>query len=131
MKVLLADDHELVRAQMRALLGELADFELVAETGDGNEALRLIGEKKPDLALIDLSMPGLNGLEVAAEVKARHPGTRVVIASMHSDEEYVRRARVAGAAGYLLKSADPEELKGALRAIARGESWFIPAVRAR
>jgi DNA-binding NarL/FixJ family response regulator len=128
LRLLLADDHGLVRAGMRALLSKLPDVEVVAETGDGREALQLIREQKPDIALVDISMPGLNGLEVVARVAKEQPATRVLIVSMHSDEEYVRRAMVAGAAGYLLKNAHRNELEMALRAVARGDCWLSPAV---
>ena len=131
LRVLLADDHALVRAGMRALLGELSGVEVVAEAGDGQEALRLIAEHKPDLALLDISMPGLNGLEVAQRAGKEHPSTRIVILSMHVDHEFVRRALVAGAAGYLLKSADRAELEFALRAVARGGIWLSPEVSGR
>jgi DNA-binding NarL/FixJ family response regulator len=128
LRILLADDHPVVRAGMRALLTELPGTEVVAEAGDGQEALRLIGEKKPDIALVDISMPGLNGLEVALRAKKEHPGTRIVILSMHSGDEFVRRALLAGAAGYLLKNADRNELEMALRAVARGDTWLSPEV---
>jgi DNA-binding NarL/FixJ family response regulator len=126
--VLLADDHALVRAGMRALLADLPDVVVVAETGDGLEALRLIAAKKPQVAIVDIAMPGLNGLEVAARAHKEHPRTRVLIVSMHSDREFVRRALDAGAAGYVLKNADRAELEMALRSVARGEAWFSPAV---
>ena len=131
MKILLADDHTLVRAGMRALLNELPDMEVVAETGDGQEALRLIAEKRPDLALIDISMPGLNGLDLAARVSKEHPGTRIVILSMHVADEFVRRALLSGAAGYVVKNADRAELEMALRAVARGDMWLSPGVSRR
>jgi len=131
MRILLADDHGLVRAGMRALLNELPEMEVVAETGDGQEALRLIGEKKPDLALIDISMPGLNGLEVATRAGKEYPATRIVILSMHVDDEFVRRALVSGAAGYVFKNADRAELEMALRAVARGDTWLSPGVSRR
>ena len=119
LRVLLADDHALVRAGMRALLSELAGIEVVAETGDGREALRLVREHRPDIAMLDISMPGLNGLEVVARIAHDHPSTRVIIVSMHADDESVRRALAAGAAGYLLKNSDRSELELALRAVAR------------
>ena len=131
MRILLADDHNLVRAGMRALLNELPDMEVVAETGNGQEALRLIGETKPDLALVDISMPGLNGLEVAERAGKEYPRTRIVILSMHVDDEFVRRALVSGAAGYVLKNADRAELEMALRAVARGDTWLSPGVSRR
>jgi DNA-binding NarL/FixJ family response regulator len=131
LRVLLADDHTLVRAGMRALLGELPGVEVVAETGDGREALRLVRETKPDLALIDISMPGLNGLEVARRVAHDHPTTRVIMVSMHGDDESVRRALTAGASGYLLKNSDRSELELALRAVARGDTWLSPSLTKR
>jgi len=129
--VLLADDHALVRAGMRALLSELPGIEVVAETGDGREALRLVRVHKPDIALLDISMPGLNGLEVASRIVHDHARTRVIMVSMHGDDESVRRALVAGAAGYLLKNSDREELELALRAVARGDTWLSPALTKR
>jgi DNA-binding NarL/FixJ family response regulator len=131
LRVLLADDHALVRAGMRALLGELPGVDVIAETGDGQEALRLIRERKPDVALIDISMPGLNGLEVAAKAVQDYPATRVVIVSMHGDDESVRRALVAGAAGYLLKNSDRSELEMALRTVVRGDTWLSPSLTKR
>jgi DNA-binding NarL/FixJ family response regulator len=131
LRLLLADDHALVRAGMRALLSELPDIEVVAETGDGREALRLVREKKPDIALIDISMPGLNGLEVAARIVHDHASTRVIIVSMHGDDESVRRALLAGASGYLLKNSDRSELELALRAVARGDTWLSPSLTKR
>jgi len=128
LRIVLADDHSLVRAGMRALLGEMPDAVVVAETGDGQEALRLIGEKKPDVALVDISMPGLNGLEVAARAAKESPRTRIVIVSMHGDQELVRRAVAAGASGYVLKNADRGELAAAVRSVSRGEKWFSPAI---
>lgn len=131
LRLLLADDHALVRAGMRALLSELPGVEVVAETGDGREALRLVREKKPDIALIDISMPELNGLEVASRIVHEYPNTRVIIVSMHGDDESVRRALVAGASGYLLKNSDRSELELALRAVARGDKWLTPSLMKR
>jgi len=128
LRIVLADDHGLVRAGLRALLSELPGVEIVAEAGDGQEALKVIRELRPDVALLDVSMPGLNGLEVAARVVKEHPRTKVIIVSMHGDDESVRRALLAGAAGYLLKHSDRGELEMALRAVARGDTWLSPAV---
>ena len=131
LRVLLADDHALVRAGMRALLAELPGIEVVAESGDGREALRLVRERKPDIALLDISMPELNGLEVVGRIAHDHPNTRVIMVSMHGDDESVRRALVAGAAGYLLKNSDRRELELALRAVARGDTWLSPSLTKR
>ncbi len=127
-RILLADDHALVRAGLRALIKEMQGIEVVAEAEDGSEAIRLIGELHPDVALVDISMPRLNGLEVAARASADYPRTRVVMLSMHAFEEYVHRALVAGAAGYLLKNADKGELEQALRCVARGQNWLSPSI---
>jgi DNA-binding NarL/FixJ family response regulator len=128
LRILLADDHLLVRTGMRKLLEELPDVEIVAEAGDGHEALALIAEKRPDIAFVDISMAGLNGLEVAARAGKDFPETRILIVSMHSDDEFVRRALVAGAKGYLLKNAHRDEMEMALRAVARGDTWLSPEV---
>jgi DNA-binding NarL/FixJ family response regulator len=128
LRILLADDHALVRAGIRALLESIEGVEVVGEASDGHEALRLMGEQHPDLALFDISMPGLNGLEATARAVKEYPRTRVVVLSMHADDEYVYRAFRAGAAGYLLKNADRRELELAVRAVARGETWLSPAV---
>lgn len=128
LRVLLADDHSLVRAGMRALISELDDMEVIAEAGDGQEALQLIRDTKPDLALLDIAMPGLNGLELAARVVKEQPRTKVIIVSMHGDDESVRRALLAGASGYLLKHSDRAELEMALRTVARGDKWLAPQV---
>ena len=127
-RVLLADDHALVRAGFRALLHSLGDVEIVAEAGDGDDALRLIEAHQPDVALLDIAMPGLNGLEVAARVAQRFPNVRVMMLSMYANEEYVLQALRAGAAGYLLKGADSSELELAVRAVARGDTYLSPPV---
>ena len=124
MRVLIAEEHALMRAGIRLLVGEVRGAEVLAETGDGHEALRLIRETGPDVALVDLAMPGLDGLEIAARARKDRPSTRVLILSMHADDEHVRRALLAGAAGYVHKSADKKELERALRTVARGELWL-------
>jgi DNA-binding NarL/FixJ family response regulator len=128
LKIVLADDHALVRAGFRALLLLFTDFAVVGEADDGHKALRLIHELDPDIALMDISMPSLNGLEATARVTKEHPRTRVIILSIHSDEEYVRQALASGAAGYLLKTASEGELELAVRAVARGDNWLSPGV---
>lgn len=127
-RVLLADDHKLVRAGFRALLGTLADVEIVAEAADGREALRLIAIHHPDIVLLDIMMPSLNGLDATARIARTFPGTRVVILSMNLDEDSVLKAIRAGAVGYVVKSADPVELALALRAVARGEKFISSVV---
>jgi DNA-binding NarL/FixJ family response regulator len=130
-RVLLADDHTLIRAGIRGLLEGLAGIEVAGEAGDGHEALRLAEALRPDVVLLDIGMPGLNGLEVAARLAKLDPAMRVVILSMHTSEEYVLQALRAGAAGYLLKGAAVAELELAVRAVARGETYLSPAVSKR
>jgi DNA-binding NarL/FixJ family response regulator len=127
-RVLLADDHTLIRAGIRGLLQGLDGVEVVGEAGDGHEALRLAQTLHPDIVLLDIGMPGLNGLEVAARLMKLEPVMRVVILSMHTSEEYVLQALRAGAAGYLLKGSAVAELELAIRAVARGDIYLSPAV---
>lgn len=127
-RVLLADDHTLVRAGIRSLLESIAGVEVVAETGDGREALELIGKHAPEVALLDIGMPGLNGLEVAKRAAKESPRTRCVMLSMHADASYVRQALRAGATGYLLKGAAVAELPLALQAVMRGENYLTPKI---
>jgi DNA-binding NarL/FixJ family response regulator len=129
-RVLLADDHTLFRVGIRALLQTVGDVEVVAEAGDGREALRQIEAHRPDVALLDIMMPGLNGLDAAARIARQYPRTRVVVLSMNADEDSVLRALRAGAVGYLVKAADPAELELAIRAAARGETFLSSAVSA-
>jgi DNA-binding NarL/FixJ family response regulator len=124
----MADDHHLVRAGIRSLIEKMSDVQIVAETGDGREALELIERHRPDIALLDVTMPGLNGLEVASRIEKTGAETRVVILSMHADEGYVAQALRAGVAGYLLKDAVAAELHLALSAVARGESYLSPSI---
>ncbi|CDH45116.1 MAG: response regulator transcription factor [Candidatus Competibacteraceae bacterium] len=127
-KVLLADDHTLVRAGLRALIEGFEGFCVVAETGDGREAVRLIRQLQPDIALIDISMPGLNGLDATALISRETPDTRVIILSMHTAETYVLEAIRAGASGYVVKDSAVDEMERALRAIQKGERWLSPSV---
>lgn len=127
-RVLLADDHDLFRAGLRAVLGDLGGIEVVAEAGDGREVLRLLEAHRPDVVLMDLMMPGLNGLEATARVAREFPGVRVLVLSMNAAEEFVLPAIRAGASGYLLKNVRPAELEQAVRAVARGETYLTPAV---
>ena len=129
--ILLADDHTLVRAGIRALIEQLPTVKVVGEAKDGREALRLVKEHKPDLVLMDVAMPGLNGLEATARVSKEFPDVRVIILSMYANEEYVREAINAGASGYLVKRSAATELERAITAVARGEKYFSPLVSAR
>ena len=127
-RVLLADDHTLVRAGIRSLLEAQPGIEVVAETGDGREALELIVKHGPDVALLDIGMPSLNGLEVARRAAKESPRTRVIVLSMYADRSYVRQALGAGVAGYLLKGATVAELPLALQAVMRGETYLTPRI---
>jgi DNA-binding NarL/FixJ family response regulator len=127
-RVLLADDHRLVRAGIRLLLESLDGVEVVAEAGDGREALRLAEAHRPGVVLMDVIMPELNGLEATARLVRDLPETRVIMLSVTAAEEHVLQSLRAGATGYLLKNVSPEELEAAVRAVARGERYLTPAV---
>jgi DNA-binding NarL/FixJ family response regulator len=127
-RILLADDHTLVRAGIRSLLDSIEGVEVVAESGDGRDALELIGKHRPDIALLDIAMPGLSGLEVAKRVEQASPKTRIIILSMHADATHVREALRSGVSGYLLKGAAVAELPLALKAVMRGDSYLTPKV---
>lgn len=129
-RVLLADDHTLFRAGIRSLLQMLGDFEVVAEADNGREALKLVEAHRPDVVLLDIMMPDLNGLDTAARIARNFPRSRSVMLSMNADEDSVLRALRAGAVGYLVKAADPAELELAIRAAARGETFLSSAVSA-
>ena len=127
-RVLLADDHQLVRSGIRALLQGLADVEVVGEAETGRQALELIAKHRPQIVLMDVMMPELNGLEATGRITREFPETRVIVLSMNSAEEYVLRALKAGAAGYLLKNASLSELDAAIRAVAAGQTFLSSAV---
>jgi DNA-binding NarL/FixJ family response regulator len=127
-RILLADDHALVRQGFGSLLSGIVDFEVVGEATNGRDALRLIRELAPDIVLMDISMPELNGLDATARALHEHPKLKVIIVSMHTSEAHVVEALRAGAAGYLLKDADIGELEGAIRAVVSGERYLAPSV---
>ncbi|HMG76600.1 MAG TPA: response regulator transcription factor [Pyrinomonadaceae bacterium] len=127
-RVLLADDHKLVRAGIRSLLARLPDVEVIAEASDGREAIQLVEKNEPQIVLMDLAMPELNGLEATQHLTRTFPKVRVIILSIYADEEHVYQALCAGAAGYLLKGAATEELELAIRSVARGETYLSPPV---
>lgn len=127
-RVLLADDHQLVRAGLRALIDSLPGFEVVGEAGDGREVLRLVRDDGIDVIVMDLSMPGLNGLDATARIAKDHPEIGIVILSMHTSENYVLDALRAGARGYVIKDSAPEELERALRAVAGGQRYLSPSI---
>ena len=126
--VVLADDHALVRAGIRSLLGTFPDIEVLAETGDGQEALSLVERQQPDLVLLDITLPGMNGLEVAKRIQQLKLRTRVIMLSMHAAPEYVARALRAGAAGYLLKEAAVSELEKAVATVLIGREYLSQAI---
>jgi DNA-binding NarL/FixJ family response regulator len=130
-RVILADDHTLVRAGMRALLEKLPKVEVVGEAGDGRQALQLVKRHRPDVVLMDISMPGLNGLDASQRMTVEYPDARVIILSMHDNEEYYWRALKAGAAGYLLKKAATTELGIALEQVVRGEIYLSREISTR
>jgi DNA-binding NarL/FixJ family response regulator len=127
-RVLIADDHALVRAGIRALLEKLPDVKVVAEASNGRDALQLVKTHQPDIVLMDIAMPGLNGLEATKRVTKEFPNVRMLILSMHASEEYVWQALSAGAAGYLLKGAEPAELAMAIKAVTSGEMFLSPPI---
>jgi len=125
-RILLADDHQVVREGFRALLQAEPDFEIVAETGDGLEAVRLAEHQKPHVLVVDLMMPGLNGLEVARQITQRLPRTHIVVLSMHANEAYVLEALKNGACAYVLKDASAAELVRAVREANVGRRYLSP-----
>jgi len=127
-RILVADDHALVRRGMRALLEAEPGFDVVAEAADGHEALSVCGTLRPDVAIIDIAMPKLNGIEVAARAVRADRKLRVVVLSMYADEAYVLRTLAAGAHAYLLKDGTDEDLIPAVRAVTAGRSFFSPAI---
>jgi len=127
-RILLADDHTVMRRGLRALLERQAEFEVVAEASDGAEAVELAAAHKPDVVVMDIGMPMLNGIEAARRITDKYSGTAVVILSMHSDESYVLRTLKAGARGYLLKDSPESDLINAIRAVHQGKAFFSPVI---
>jgi len=126
--VLLADDHQLMRSGVRLMLEREADLTVVGEAGDGREAVALAKTLKPEVVVMDIGMPNLNGIEAALQMTQHNPELAVVMLSMHSDESYVLRALKAGARGYLLKDSAEADLIKAVHVVAGGKSFFSPAV---
>lgn len=123
-KVLIADDHSIVRAGLRRIVEESGDMEVIAEAQDGREALLKIQKEQPDVAVIDISMPGLDGLEVTTQLRAGYPKLPVIILTMHEEEQYVIRAIEAGAMGYITKRSAPEQLVNAIRKVHSGSRYL-------
>jgi DNA-binding NarL/FixJ family response regulator len=123
-KVLIADDHSIVRAGLRRIIEESGDMEVIGEASDGKSALLEIQKEQPDVAVIDISMPGLDGLEVTAQIRAGYPKLPVIILTMHEEEQYVIRAIEAGAMGYITKRSAPEQLVNAIRKVHTGSRYL-------
>jgi two-component system, NarL family, response regulator NreC len=127
-RVLIADDHGIVRRGIRTLLESEPGVEIVGEASDGREALRLCQTLRPDIAILDIAMPQLNGIEVTAQASKHDPKLKVIILSMYADETYIIRALIAGARSYLMKEATEDDLLPALRAVVAGKSFFSPGI---
>jgi two-component system response regulator NreC len=128
LRILLADDHTVVRQGLRKILEAKPHWEVVAEAADGREAVKQAEDVKPDIAIVDVAMPLLNGIEAVRQIARKAPGTRVLVLSMHNDEAYVTQMLRAGAAGYLLKDSADVDLLQAVEAVASGKSFFSPAI---
>jgi DNA-binding NarL/FixJ family response regulator len=127
-RVLLVEDHMVLRQGLKALFSDEPDIEIVGEAGDGRQALQLVAEIQPDLILMDISMPHLNGIEATHQIRRDYPGVKVVVLSMHTNEEYVFQVLRAGASGYVLKQADSSEVLLAIRAALAGGSFLSPPI---
>jgi DNA-binding NarL/FixJ family response regulator len=128
LRIMIVEDHALVRAGMRALLQKLDGIDVVADVGDGWEAVKAVQTNAPDLVLMDIAMPGLNGLDATSRIMKESSAPRVILLSMYANEEYLRQALQVGASGYLLKGAELAELELAIRTVSRGETYLTPAV---
>jgi two-component system, NarL family, response regulator NreC len=127
-RIVLADDHKLMRSGLRVLLEQQPDLTVAGEASDGRDAVALVASQRPDVLVMDIGMPSLNGIAAAAQITHSHPEVSIVMLSMHSDESYVLRALKAGAKGYLLKDSAEADLIRAVHAVAEGKSFFSPAV---
>jgi DNA-binding NarL/FixJ family response regulator len=127
-RIILADDHAVMRSGLRLLLEQQKDFEIVGEASDGREAVKLAETLKPDIAVLDITMPNLNGIEAARQITAKQLGVSIVVLSMHADESFVLRALKAGARGYLLKESPEADFINAIRMVSEGKSFFSPTV---
>ncbi|OFX13266.1 MAG: DNA-binding response regulator [Armatimonadetes bacterium RBG_19FT_COMBO_69_19] len=127
-KVVVADDHAIVREGVRMILAREQDIEVVGEAGDGQQALDLVASLRPQVVIMDISMPGMGGIEATQRVKTKHPEVQVLALTMHEDETYVFQLLRAGAAGYVLKRAAAQDLVQAVRAAAKGEAFLYPSI---
>jgi len=127
-RILIAEDHAILREGLKALLNLESDFEVVAEAGNGLEALQMAGKTNPDIILLDLSMPHANGTESIAKIKRRYPDIKIIVLTMHKAEEYIRTAFQFGASGYMLKDDDQQELIRAIRNVLGGNTHLSPTI---
>jgi DNA-binding NarL/FixJ family response regulator len=130
-RILLVEDHTILRAGLQALLSKEPDFEIVGETDDGREALHLIAATKPNIVVTDISMPGISGIESLRDIKRRYPEIRVLVLTIHKADEYIHESLRAGADGYVLKDADPDELRVAIRSILNGKTYLSPDIASK
>ena len=127
-RILIVEDHAMLRAGLRALLSQDQDIEIVGEADNGHDAVRMIGVLAPHLVLMDLSMPGMNGIEALMDIKRRYPATRVLILTIHKTDEYIHESLRAGADGYILKDATHDELRIAVRSVLNGKIYLSPDI---
>lgn len=130
-RLLIVEDHTLLRAGLTALLSQEADIEIVGEAVNGRDALKAVGMLSPHLVLMDLSMPGMSGIEAILDIKQRYPETRVLVLTIHKTEEYIHESLRAGADGYILKDATHDELRVAIRSVLNGKSYLSPDISAK
>ncbi|MFD7405088.1 response regulator [Streptomyces sp. NPDC059866] len=130
-RVLIADDEAMIRAGVRAVLSNDPDIDVVAEAVDGHEAVELVRRHRPAVAILDIRMPGINGIEATAEIRSTAPATNVIILTTFGEDDYILQALGGGAAGFLIKSGEPEELITGVRAVAEGAAYLSPKVAAR
>jgi DNA-binding NarL/FixJ family response regulator len=127
-KILIADDHKMVREGLKALLSSQPDFTIIGEASDGHETVKKVKELEPDIVLMDISMPNLNGLEATRQIRRKFPKTKVLILTMHLNEEYIFQSLQLGASGYLLKENAAEDLISAIRSVQEGHSYLSPSI---
>jgi two-component system response regulator NreC len=127
-RIFIVEDHTLLRAGLRALLSQDPDIEIVGEADNGRDAIRAIGSVAPNLVLMDLSMPGMNGIEAMMDIKRRNPHTRVLVLTIHKTDEYIHESLRAGADGYILKDATHDELRVAIRSVLNGKTYLSPDI---
>lgn len=130
-RVLIADDHTIVRSGVRLLLETETDIEVIGDVNNGRDAIRMTEELLPDVVLMDIAMPEIDGLEATRQIKTKFPETKILVLTMHRTDDYFFEMLNAGAAGYVLKAADPEELIRAVRVIARGEVYLYPSMQSK